>query len=285
MEAATILATDPHPDIAGEPIGFVQQARDWLYATPLRAKAEAYASSLYKGVGQKLGWQPAKGEDPDKTRLRSHVLSYLAFTARDAGVRAEAKKRGLAYLGYKKDGQIHADAVDPNLAGVALGVVGEEADRPLWDAVKAMLAKTEDPELRGRLLGVLVSAKKPELVQVVRDLTFDPILRATEVTSPVWSKLGEQETREETWTWVKANFDKILATVPKHHGQTQLIDMGSVFCDDAHAKDVESFFTPGRVGQIDGAPRVLASTLEQIHLCTAKRTAQEPSAREFFSKQ
>ena len=60
--------------------------------------------------------------------------------------------------------------------------------------------------------------------------------------------------------------------------------MGSVFCDEAHAKDVEAFFTPARIAQIDGAPRVLASTLEDIRLCTAKRKPQEPSARELFGK-
>ena len=84
---------------------------------------------------------------------------------------------------------------------------------------------------------------------------------------------------------MKANFDRLLAAVPKHHGQTQLISMGGVFCDDAHAADVEAFFSPERVAKIEGAPRVLASTLEEVRLCAAKRKAQEPSAREFFSKQ
>ena len=37
--------------------------------------------------------------------------------------RAEAKKRGLAYVGAKTDGSVHADAVDANLAGIAVGVL------------------------------------------------------------------------------------------------------------------------------------------------------------------
>ena len=116
------------------------------------------------------------------------------------------------------------------------------------------------------------------------DLAFDPVLRATENTAPIWAQLGAHETREATWQWVKENFDKLLALVPKHHGQTQLIEMGGVFCDEAHAKDVEAFFTPARLAQIDGGPRVLASTLEDIRLCTAKRKPQEASARELFGK-
>ncbi len=284
MEAAAVLASDPHPDIAGEPMGFIQQANDWLYGDPLRASTQRYTRTLYGKIFQRLGWSPGSAEDPDRARLRSSVLSFLAFTAKDPAVRAEARKRGLAYLGYEADGKIHPEAVDPNLVGIALGVVGEEADRSLWDSVKAELAKTEDAELRGRLLGVLVSAKKAELVPLVRDLAFDPVLRATEVTAPIWSKLGENETRDATWAWVKGNFDRLLVTVPKHHGQTQLISMGESFCDEAHARDVEAFFTPARVAAIDGAPRVLASTLEELHLCAAKRKLQEASAREFFEK-
>jgi alanyl aminopeptidase len=79
------------------------------------------------------------------------------------------------------------------------------------------------------------------------------------------------------------NDDKLLAAVPKHHGQTQLIEMGSTFCDEAHARDIEAFFTPARIAGIDGAPRVLDNTLEDVRLCAAKRKVQEPSAREFFT--
>jgi alanyl aminopeptidase len=212
------------------------------------------------------------------------VLGFLAFTARDPVVRAEAHRRGLAFLGYKKDGAIHRDAVDANLIGIALGVVAEDMDRPLWDAVHALLAKTDDPELRGQLLGVLVGARRPELVPLARELTFDPTLRATEVTWGIWAKISEHETREASWQWVKDHFDKLLAAVPKHHGQTQIIEMGGVFCDEAHAKDVEAFFNPTRLALIDGGPRVLAGTLESMHLCVAKRQKQEASAREFFDK-
>ena len=288
IEAAALLANDSHRTIADEPIGMLGQARDWLYEDPARASLESYGRNLFHAQYAKLGWQAKKDDDADRVQLRQSVLSFLAFTAQDPAVRAEAKKHGLAFLGFK-NGAVHPealkpDAVDPNLAGIALGVVGEEGDRAQWDAVHAQLAKTEDAELRGRLLTVLLSTKKPELVPLVRELTFDPVLRATEITDPVWTLLGQNETREATWGWVKENFDKLLAAVPKHHGQTQLISMATVFCDEAHAKDAEAFFTPARIAGIDGAPRVLAGALEDIRLCAAKRQKQEPSAREMFGK-
>lgn len=285
IEAAAVLATDPHPEIAREPMGFIDDAYDWLYADKLRAAVRRYAQRVYGPTFARLGWKVAKGEDEHKTQLRREVVNDLAFTVRDPAVRAQAKKLGLAYLGVGKDNSIHEDAVDANLVGATLAVVGEEADRPLWDGIKARLATAEDPVLRGRLLAVLTSPRSADLVPAVRDLAFDPSLRATETMSGVWSKLDDPETREATWTWVKANFDKLLAAAPKHHGQTQLIRMGADFCDEAHAEDVEAFFTPARIAGIDGAPRVLQNTLENIRLCAAKRKLQEPSARAFFAAQ
>jgi alanyl aminopeptidase len=58
--------------------------------------------------------------------------------------------------------------------------------------------------------------------------------------------------------------------------------MGGVFCDEAHAADVAAFFTDAKIATLDGAPRVLATALEDIRLCAARRKAQEASAREMF---
>lgn len=96
--------------------------------------------------------------------------------------------------------------------------------------------------------------------------------------------MKDPATREATWRWIEDNFARILAIVPKHHGQTQLISMGSVFCDEAHARKLEAFFDAARLAQIDGGPRVLAGTLEDIRLCAVKRARQEPSARALFGK-
>ena len=284
MEAAAVLASDSHRSVAIEPMAFIEDADEWLHDDPLRVSVERYASNLFHAEGVKLGWQRAKSDDADRIELRSAILAFLATTARDPAVRAEANKRGLAFLGYKRDGAIHPEAVDANLAGLALRVTGQGADRALWDAVYAQLKSTDDAELRGKLLTVLVAPEAPELADAVRNLAFDPVLRATEITAPVWAQIERHETREATWSWVKDNFDKLLTTMPKHHATTQLIEMGEVFCDEAHAKDVEAFFTLQRIEKIQGGPRVLAGTLEGIRLCAAKRAKQEPSAREVFAK-
>ncbi|MGO8992956.1 MAG: M1 family metallopeptidase [Polyangiaceae bacterium] len=284
IEAAAALAGDPHPDVSGEAMGFVGRAIEWFHGEPaLLAAAERYGAKLYKPIYKRLGWEPKKGEAPEVTELRSSVISFLAFTAKDKEVRAEAKRRGLLYLGYKKDGALHPEAVDSTLVGIAVSVVGEEADRALWDATKKMLKDAVDPVIRGRLLAVLVQPKAPAMADAVRELTFDPVLRPTEVFSPIFGPMGDIETRDAAWAWAKANFDRLTAVLPAR-SHAALARLGSDYCDEAHAKDIESFFTKERVAAMEGAPRILASNLEGIRLCAARSQAQEPSGREFFSK-
>lgn len=53
--------------------------------------------------------------------------------------------------------------------------------------------------------------------------------------------------------------------------------MGGYFCSAAEAKEYEAFITP-RVQDVRGAPRSLASTLEQINACVTLVEAQRPIA-------
>ena len=279
LSNAAPLASDANAEIADAPMYYVGVARDWLSGSAESNAVEAYGRNLFHAEGAKLGWTGAKTEAPEHVQLRVDVLDFLATVARDPLVRAEAKKRGLAFLGDGKG--LHPEAVDPNLEGVALTVAGEEGDAALWEAVHAQLAHTDDAMLRTRLVGLLAAANTPELRAKARDLAFDPAIRTTEALIPLREQLRRPETREEAWQWLKTNFDTITARLPRG------VFLGVVaaparFCDEAHAKDVEGFFTAERTAKVQGAPRVLASTVERIRLCAARRQAEEPGFVEFF---
>jgi len=278
MLAAEPLARDPLPAIAEEPMGYVATARDWFWSDPLRTHVERYGRGLYAAAWARLGWVPRKDDDDETRLLRGSVLSFLVTTAQDPAVRAEAKTRGLAYV---KDGAVHPEAVDANLAGAALVVVGEEADRATWDALRALLGKTQEEAVRGRLVRALSVARDPALAAAAREMALDPSLRDSEVLQPIYEQLDRPDTREAAWGWMKEHYDALVARVPRHHGAAQIIGTGDSFCDADHAADVEAFFTP-RVQAMEGGPRALTETLEAVRLCAARRTASEASARDFF---
>jgi cytosol alanyl aminopeptidase len=279
LELVSPLAKDLEPTVAEEPMGYLDTAREWFEGDPLRPRVEAYADRLYAPTFARLGWKAGKDEDEQQRSLRSSTLWFLMMTGRDPALRAEAKKRALAYI---KDGTIHPDAVDPNLAGSVLAVLGEDADRATWDAMRALLGKSVDEVVRSRLLGGLSVAKDPALAAAARELVLDPELRESEMARPLWSQMGNPATREAAWTWFKAHFDQMLARLPKRNG-AWLVGMGRSFCDEPHADDVQAYFAP-KIATLEGGPRALASAVEDIKLCAARKKAQEPSARELFAK-
>jgi alanyl aminopeptidase len=282
LEAIAPLAQAADPVVAEEPMAYLNLARDWLTDGAPRRRLEAYARELYRPEGRGLGWESAKEEDDDAHARRASVLGFLAMTGRDAAARAEAKKRGLAYLGGGRNATIHPDAVDPDLAEAAVSVVGEEADPATWSAMKDRLVGSVDEGVRGRLLVGLSVAKRADLAIAARELVLDPALRDNEVLVPLAVQTGRADTRDAAWAWLEAHFDAILGRLPQRHGLGLVVLSGRAFCDDTRAKEVEAFFAP-RVGQIEGGPRGLATAVEEIRLCAAKRSLQEAGMREFFA--
>ncbi|MEO7093519.1 MAG: M1 family metallopeptidase, partial [Polyangiales bacterium] len=278
------FAKDAHPMLATQPQWFVSQAREWMVTDPLRAKIEAYARKLYGPALSELGYAAKKGkpEDDERSLLRSQVLWFLATTARQPDVRKELAKRGRDYVGYGGDGAIHDATVDANLVGLALAVAVEESDAAFFDALEARLGKTDDAVLRGRLLGALGHAKIPALVARARALAFDTRLKVSETLWTVWPQLDEVDLRADTWKFLEDNFDKLVARLGRE-SSLGIIGAPARFCDDAEAAEVEKFLKP-RIEKIEGGPRALATTLERIHLCAARKKAQLGSVRAFFAK-
>jgi alanyl aminopeptidase len=286
LAAATPLARDAEPAVAEAPTAYFTQARDWLFGDPARKDVERDARALYAPALRRLGWEPKKGEDDETRSLRRSVVGFMALTGQDEKVRAELEKRGLAYVGTAQDGKestIHPEAIDANLVGAAMAVVGEKADRARWNALKALLSKSVNETVRGRLLLALSSSANADLAASARELAFDPSLRDSEILTPLYVQISDPAQRDAAWAWAKEHYDAIVQRMPKHHGGARLIGLGGRFCSDERAAEVEAFFTP-KLESIEGGPRLLASTLEDVRLCATRRKVYAESAREYFQK-
>jgi alanyl aminopeptidase len=281
--AAAPLASESNAEVASEPNGFIELARDWLYAdTARRPTIDAYARKLYARPYARLGWTAAKTDDNDTIDLRKMVVSAVTV-AGDPAARKDAKKRALAYIGYGNGGSLHREAIDEDLVWQAMYVAGHDADMPLFDALVTQFAKTEDEALRGGFLWSACSAVDPAVSAKALDLALDPRLRPGEAMTPIYAQLASPETRDAAWTWVKAHWDALFARVSTiEFGGLRLLGIVGSFCDEAHAADIEAFFKD-RIRTLDGGPRELASGLEGIRLCVASRAASEANAREFFA--
>lgn len=190
------------------------------------------------------------------------------------------QKRGLAYVGYGSDGALHGDAASPTLAGLELAVAVQDGDANLFSAVEEKLATVTDEAVRTRLLGALASVRDPSLGVRALGLGLDPRVRHNELTVPLDVALGQVDTRDAAFAWLRQNLDPFMARLGRA-GSGRLPWRGVGFCDRAHATELGALFGP-RLGLMEGGPRNLAGAIETTLLCAARKDAQIGSLRTFF---
>lgn len=212
--------------------------------------------------------------------MRRDLLSFLAFTAKDARVRREAAERGRRYVGA--DGTLDRSAVHHDLVGLALAVAVQEGDAAFFDRLLAAFRASDDALFRAQVLGALGATHDPALGQRALELSLDPALRVNEVTHTIGAQLGMIETRERAWQWLREHFDAVFARVaPTRAGYAPWLAAG--FCTEEKAAEVEAFFGE-RIESLPGGPRNLRGALEAIRLCSARVEAQRESAASFFGR-
>ncbi len=281
MAAIAPLAADPDPQVAGVPIDVLTAAREDLVPDATRARVEQVGRQLYGPVARRLGWTPEPGEAIPVRAFRARVLSFLAFTAGDRAVLAEAARRGRAYAGFH-DGQFHPGAVDPGLASIALGAAVRTGGAKAFDALLARLPEERDGALRRRILAALAATDDPALRERVLALPLDSRLRKSERVEVLFQVADHVESREAAWQALKRGFDRLVPQVPEAHAQNAIALAGE-FCDPAHLADAQAFFGE-RAPRIPAGARQLAETLEKVRLCIAYRDAQGGSAARFFAR-
>jgi alanyl aminopeptidase len=276
------IARDDSRAVATEPMGLVSWTREHLVDEDGREAVEEWAEGLYGRRARRLGWTARRREDGETGLLRENLLSFLAFTARSDRVRREAARRGRRYIGYGGDGELHPDAVEPNLVGTALRVAVQEGDAELFDALFEKVLASDDALFRRRALTALASTHDPTLAARALSLSLDARLRVNEVTTPLRTQLSMPETRPAAWDWMREHFDEVfdrVATTRAGYAPWYLTG----FCSEERAGEVEAFFE-GRIESLPGGPRNLRGALEAIRLCAARVEAQRESAAEFFEQ-
>jgi alanyl aminopeptidase len=275
------LARSSIRPVATKPIGSLHFAVDHLVPAENQAAVRAYAKRLYTPAYRRLRFRPRGEEDGEQALLRASVVDALATIGEDRRVRREASRAAQRYLGYGRrgDGEVHPEALDTNLVGVALAVAVQDGDAGFFDHVLELFENADDALLRARLLSALAHSKDPELAERARALALDERLRLNEVTTPLRVQMGMPETRQATWDWVKNHFEELRGRL--EDGAGRLPRIGGAFCSEQKAEEVETFFRQ-RAETLPGGPRTLANTLEEIRLCAARVETHRESTVAFF---
>ena len=84
--------------------------------------------------------------------------------------------------------------------------------------------------------------------------------------------------------YLKEHYNEVIAALPGDSFFSYLPQTAAGFDTPERQRDVESFFKDKDV-RLTGGPRIIAQTVESIHLNQAFKEAQLPSPIEFLNKQ
>jgi alanyl aminopeptidase len=284
-DALSLLASlvpDPEPTVSASLVDLLEDSKDHLVDPADRPAVMKKAEEIYRPVLAKVGLKPkGPNEDVRLTERRASAAFVLVVVAESSATRKELAPLGKAYLGPGPGGdrRVHPEVLEPSLGGLAL-TAALEIEPSLFEPWTERLKTEQDPVIRAQLLGALSSDHEPTHAARMRELIFDPRLRASERPVPLFRQMHDYRTRPAAWGWLQGKLDALAASLSADD-RARLPFLGRGFCTDAEAAQVDALFRP-RLGKLEGAERPLAQTLETIHLCAALVAAQRASAHDFF---
>jgi aminopeptidase N/puromycin-sensitive aminopeptidase len=221
--------------------------------------------------------RPVKGESYDRQQLRAELMGILGL-AKDPGVLAEAKDlANRAYApGAKKDKEL-----DPILTDEAIAITAANGDPELYERVMAASKDQSDPGAQSDALRTLALFRESEFVIRTLDYAVSGQVRNQDSWIPISMLLNSLDTREQAWSYIQHNWDKVHAQFTTNSG-AHIVSAAGSFCSIEKHDEVAAFFATHKV---DASERTLAKSRDNINDCVHLRTAQEPNLHQWLAVQ
>jgi alanyl aminopeptidase len=280
-----LLAEQEDPEIALTPIGILEQMRETMVTEESLPELLALYRELYGSRQEALGLEPTTAADAadgqGTTRLRRAMVSLMGVQVQDPGVRAALREKGIALIGYKGDGEIHREAIIPELRQIAMGVAFEEEGVFYGEALLSLLKTNTDGSMRRAMYAALAMGEDAEFAKrVIDDLIVKGALRSNEVVGFGFQIMGNKALRATFLEWLQEGDHLIGITdrLPTDEASNVLF-LGTQICDVVE-RDAYFEFMGRAAHGIGGAPRALAQTREAIDQCIALKQAKSADVNE-----
>jgi alanyl aminopeptidase len=280
------FAKDKSRHLVSESVG-IAAGIDVLVPDELRENYQRFIRKTYGARARQLGFAPATGESEDVKKLRPELVALVADAGEDPKLIADAQKLADKWFGDHK-------VVDPRMTGVVLRIAAKHGNKALWDRFYAEAKKATDRQDRARMLEAMASFQDPEIIKANHAIVLSGEFELRESSGLIGSgtsfrrggrgKGAEAKVvRAMAWEFVKANFDQIVAKLPRAYG-AYLAFVPLSICSDEARTDMQAFFAD-RIPKLDGGPRIFAQALEAMSLCIENRKAKTPGIVAFLKKQ
>lgn len=269
------------------------------------AKSEQYdvASSAASGLSGLSRLLP-NGKNPSLARLTNEMFAdrYAAIKDADTAegklltptlaglltgmgentdLRADFAVKGVKYLGL--DGAANKKAVSSNLLSRALRETMRVRPQDAAPKLRAMVTSGSAFE-KGAAIGALASTDDKTLAADLREaaLKDTDAMTGRQAASLISAMMGNDSLRDDTWTWLKVNFDDFVTSRVADVRKPGMPGFAR-FCDLEKRNEAEAFFND-KATLIPGYERNLKQSLESMELCVALKSEKSQELQDALSK-
>jgi aminopeptidase N len=238
----------------------------WLTDAQLRKKRAVIVTRL-QPLAKRVGWVEKPKEPYEVMDLRVELMPLAARSEGGAPLRAQARRLGVQWL--RVPASLPSTMVPP-----VLDTTARFADRASYELLESLAATTKDGFDRRRLQAALAKTRDPALRTRALGLALrksggSDVMNGREASLFLRDAMGDEANRTAAFDYVRTNFDAIAAKVaPSAPGRFPQALHG--ICRPAEREAFVAFFKD-RAPRYEAGRRSYDEALEAIDLCIAAR--------------
>jgi aminopeptidase N/puromycin-sensitive aminopeptidase len=274
LNLVAAVKSDSNDEVVSGALAGVRTIYQRVASTPEeKAAISAWIRATFAPELAKIG--PPSDSDSSNTRERRAALfNALGVYGKDPAVVAQAGQIVEKFLA-------DSASVDATLGQSALAISARNGDAALFDKLQKVAETSTNPEFQIGALRLLAQFEDPALEQRSLDYAGSGKVRNQDAAIQYAIGLQNNETRDLTWKYVQANWEKVRALLTTELGSGLVGSTGS-FCTAADRDSVKQFFAEHKVAAAD---RALKHAIEQIDGCIELRALQEPNLKQWIAAQ
>ncbi len=227
-----------------------------LNSEPYYTSFQGFARDIFKPIGERMGWDPTKGEGDMDAVLRGTVLAQLGHYE-DEQTLAEASARFARYL---ED----SSSVNPDIRPAVFVLAARRGDRTTYDKLWELHNGEKLQEEKLRLVTALTQFRQMELLQETLERSLSEEVRSQDAIGVVIGVGSNRHGRELAWRFLKENWKEYYRRYGEGgFGIMRLVSIVSAFNTEAQRRDVEEFFKANPAPAVE---RSIRQSLERIQL-------------------
>jgi puromycin-sensitive aminopeptidase len=249
-----LFSTETDPNVWSIISGSLSRLKDLLPASN-HAAFEQMVCDLARPSLERLGYAARTTDTVQDRQLRGTIISLLGTTGGDKTVQAKADELFSAYKAQK-------DLVAADVVPAVVRLVAHTGDHADYQDFRQLHAGTNNPQEAVRYLGALAAFQDRELLTKSLHALVDGTAKTQDATSLAIQLLGNPAIAAEAWSFIKANWDRMVATYPENGFITMCTGVTALDTPELE-EDVIKFFSEHKV---KGGDKAVAQSLEMLRV-------------------